>query len=89
MKKQENLATEILRTALKKQKFLSMAFLTSLIVNVLLSVKIFIKKWCEIRWSRETVIQNEGSGFFLERIKGIWILQTPFDTVYVTVIPYA
>ncbi len=44
MKKQENLATEILRTALKKQKFLSMAFLTSLIVNVLLSVKIFIKK---------------------------------------------
>ena len=41
MKKQENLATEILRTALKKQRFLFMAFLVSLIVNVLLGVKIF------------------------------------------------
>lgn len=44
MKKQENLATEILHTVLKKQRFLSMVFLVSLIVNVLLSVKIFIKK---------------------------------------------
>ena len=44
MKKQENLATEILRTALKKQRFLSMAFLVSLIVNVMLSVKILVKK---------------------------------------------
>ena len=41
MKKQENLATEIFHTVLKKQRFLSMAFLVSLIVNVLLSVKIF------------------------------------------------
>lgn len=44
MKEQENLATEILRTALKKQRFLSMAFLVSLIVNVLLSARIYLKK---------------------------------------------
>ena len=44
MKKQENLATEILRTALKKQRFLFMAFLVSLIVNVLLGVKVSKEK---------------------------------------------
>ncbi|MEH2944055.1 hypothetical protein VSQ32_14590 [Lachnospiraceae bacterium KK002] len=44
MKKQENLATEILRTTLKKQRFLFMAFLVSLIVNVLLGVKVSKEK---------------------------------------------
>ena len=41
MKKQENLATEILHTVLKKQRFLSMAFLVSLIVNVITSLQLF------------------------------------------------
>lgn len=44
MKKQENLATEILHIVLKKQRFLYMACLVSLIVNVLLSVKILHEK---------------------------------------------
>ena len=44
MKKQENLATEILHTVLKKQRFLSMAFLVSLIVNVMLGVKVSKEK---------------------------------------------
>ena len=44
MKKQENLATEMLRLALKKQRNLAIAFSVSLIVNAVLIEMDFIKQ---------------------------------------------
>lgn len=44
MKKQENLATEMLRLALKKQRYLVIAFSVSLIVNTVLLAMAFIKQ---------------------------------------------
>lgn len=43
MEKHENLATEILSSAMKKKRVLAMAFVASLIVNVVLLVMAFIR----------------------------------------------
>lgn len=43
MKKQDNLATEILCSAMKKQRILVVAFVLSLIANVVLLVMGFIR----------------------------------------------
>ena len=44
MKKQENLTTEIFRSAIKKNRMLAMALLVSLIANLAMAVVAFIKK---------------------------------------------